>query len=328
MASSGSAALKRPRDHTNVNYHHFALTFDKQEVAQRMQDVRFVLVAGCWRRAEAMAQHLAARVFNGTVLDKRELERLTKSASSRFTLFKVGPVLVSDHGMGPASMSIALHELLIMCQVAGVIDKITLLRFGTSGGVGVSKGTLCVTNKSFDSMLQDFVELKICLRVVRRPVVIDAQTSALLERLAREELRRLHAAEACTDDNDEARKTLEELGNLREFEVAAGATIGTCDFYEEQGRTNGAICEHTHEDKMRFLQAARDAGVINMEMESNHLSAMCHHLGVAHGIVCVALNNRLADDKVTLSEREHEQFVARLAWILSLFIVHKLRSAN
>jgi len=112
------------------HYHHYSLTFDSNQLAQRLKDVRFLLVAGCWRRAQAQAEYLAERTFNGVELAAQKVELLTE-ASSRFTLFKVGPVLLSDHGMGAASMSIALHELFCMCGQAKVMDRITLIRFGT-----------------------------------------------------------------------------------------------------------------------------------------------------------------------------------------------------
>lgn len=45
------------------------------------------------------------------------------------------------------------------------------------------------------------------------------------------------------------------------------------DFYEGQGRLDGAICEYTLEDKMKFLQDAHAAGVRNIEMESLQFGA-------------------------------------------------------
>lgn len=118
---------KMPED---TNYHHYSLTFKPDEVRHRFKDVRFVLVAGCSQRVEAQAYYLADRLFTGVTAAPYPLERLTKSRS-RFTLFKLGPCLLSNHGMGSASMSIAMHELFLMCQQAGVIGLITVLRFGT-----------------------------------------------------------------------------------------------------------------------------------------------------------------------------------------------------
>lgn len=117
-------------NHEEINYHHYSLVFDPSEVKQRFRDVRVVLVAGCSQRVEAQANYLAEKLFNGNEMSKYPLERMTKERS-RFTLFKLGPCLMSNHGMGSASMSIALHELFLMCQQAEVITLITVLRFGT-----------------------------------------------------------------------------------------------------------------------------------------------------------------------------------------------------
>lgn len=167
-----------------------------------------------------------------------------------------------------------------------------------------------MTNRALDPLFQDFIELKICNNVVRRPCVMDLDTAELIEKLA----------------NDF--KYSADLVNLGEFEIRSGATIGTNDFYEEQGRTNGAICDHTDEDKMRFLEEASELGVINMEMESNFLAAMCHKLGVKFGVICVALNNRLESDKVDLSHDEISLFEKRLFWLNTLFIENQSSQSN
>lgn len=166
-------------------------------------------------------------------------------------------------------------------------------------------GTICVTNKALDAFFQEFVELKICMRLVKRPCVMDLITASKLEELCKQE------------------PNWQQLG---EYEVRSGATVATNDFYEEQARTNGAICEHSLEDKMRFLERARELGVINMEMECNHLAAMCHKLNVSFGIIDVALTNRLINDKVELTREQMALFERRLFWLNLLFIRHKLSS--
>ena len=114
----------------NNSYHHYSLIFDPDEITHLFKDVRFLLVAGCSQRAKSMGSYLVEKLFDGIELSKHQLKQLTKP-DSRFTLFKLGPVLLSNHGMGCASMSIALHELFLMCQQANILNLITLLRFGT-----------------------------------------------------------------------------------------------------------------------------------------------------------------------------------------------------
>ncbi len=44
--------------------------------------------------------------------------------------------------------------------------------------------------------------------------------------------------------------------------------MGTNDFYEEQGRTDGYLCEFTEDDHALFLKQCFEKGVRNIEMES------------------------------------------------------------
>ena len=68
------------------------------------------------------------------------------------------------------------------------------------------------------------------------------------------------------------------------------------DFYEGQGRLDGAICEYTVSDKMEYLQRAHKSGVVNIEMESLQFGAFCHKIGVRSAVICVAILNRLEGD--------------------------------
>ena len=54
-------------------------------------------------------------------------------------MFKLGPVLTLNHGMGFGSASIALHEVAKLLRYAGATDY-DFIRMGTSGGLGVEPG--------------------------------------------------------------------------------------------------------------------------------------------------------------------------------------------
>lgn len=299
-----------------ICYHHYSFTFDSEQVGQRIADVRVVLIAGSGARALAQAEYLAERLETGAKRNQEsqlyELEQLTKQ-TSRFVLYKVGPVLVGDHGMGGASLTITLHELFLMCKEANILNKIALIRFGTCGGIGVPPGSLCITNRAVDPLFRDYVELKICLRLVRRDCVMDQQTAAILVKLARE--------------GQQQDSQLDQY-DIGKFQVHSGATIATNDFYEEQARMTGAICEHSQEDRQNFLDKAKSEGVINAEMESNYLAAMCHKLGVSFGVVCVTLVDRLKDDKIIYTSEQMAQYQRRLFWLNLMFIRHKLGSSK
>ena len=68
------------------------------------------------------------------------------------------------------------------------------------------------------------------------------------------------------------------------------------DFYEGQGRLDGAICEYTEQDKMDYLERASEKGVRNIEMESLQFGSFCNKINVRSIVICVALLNRLKGD--------------------------------
>lgn len=51
------------------------------------------------------------------------------------------------------------------------------------------------------------------------------------------------------------------------YDTITGKTMCTYDFYEGQGRIDGAFCEFTETDKMEYLEKLREFGVVNIEME-------------------------------------------------------------
>lgn len=92
------------------------------------------------------------------------------------------------------------------------------------------------------------------------------------------------------------------------------------DFYEGQGRLDGAICEYTEDDKMDFLKRASREGVRNIEMESLQFGAFCNKIGVRSIVICVALLNRLNGDQVKSSMAELKQFEERPVDVIIEFI--------
>jgi uridine phosphorylase len=58
--------------------------------------------------------------------------------TDRYSMFKIGPVLCLNHGIGGPSLSIVLNEILKLLLYAEAKD-FTFFRLGTSGGIGIEK---------------------------------------------------------------------------------------------------------------------------------------------------------------------------------------------
>lgn len=104
------------------------------------------------------------------------------------------------------------------------------------------------------------------------------------------------------------------------YDTFIGKTQCTNDFYEGQGRLDGAFCEFSEADKMAYLQKLRDNGVINIEMESTIFAALTHHAGIKAAVVCVAMLNRLNGDQVNAPKEVMHEWQQRPQILVSRYI--------
>lgn len=255
-------------------------------------DVKYVCMGGSPNRAEAFAVKAAQEL--GVAVPEGGPQPIGKT--ERFSLYKVGPVISVSHGMGMPSMSILLHELAKLLHYAGC-EETKWIRIGTSGGVGVEPGTVVVSNGAVNGELQPtFEQIELGQRK-QYPAELDGN-------LAQEIL------DASGDD----------------IRAVLGKTMGTDDFYEGQGRRDGALEPgYSEAEKMAFLQRAHEAGVRNIEMESVAFAAFCLRAGIPAAIVCAALLNRLEGDQVTSTGEQLGQFSENAQQVVLNYIRSQLQ---
>merc|ERR1712150_221886 len=107
-----------------------------------------------------------------------------------------------------------------------------------------------------------------------------------------------------------------------------GKTMCTNDFYEEQGRLDGAVCDFAEKEKQQFLREAYSKGVRNIEMESLCFAAFCHRLQIKGAVMAVTLVDRFVEDQCCSSAETRQQWELRLVRILSRFVVKKMKEEN
>lgn len=275
--------------------YHLALSTETHPLKEMFGDVKFVCMGGTWQRMLHLAEFL--KIGLGIKLPAGAQLSDISRASGRYALYKVGPVIAVSHGIGAPSVSILMHELFKLLHYAQCTD-VTLLRLGNSGGIGIAPGTVVVSTGAVNGLLKEETDVFILGERVTRPCVLDAD-------LVREIV-------------DIGQKTLPQLTIVR------GKTLCANDFYEGQGRVDGAFCSYTVEQKRRFLEKIRGMGVINMEMTACEFSAMCHIAGVKGAIVCVTLLDRLEGDHVDTRGQEIIDIQNRPHELTLQFIRYKL----
>ncbi len=272
--------------------HYYHLGFSSaQNLPELFGDVRFVLFGGSNDRMRVIAQSFADSFWPLPL--GQALEPI--GSTTRYHMYKVGPILCFAHGMGMPTFSIMLHETAKLLAAAGAKD-VVMIRLGTSGGVGVPGGTIVVTKDSVNGLLEPYYEIPILGKLVRRPSVLDETVSSAL--LA-------HA---------------ERLG----YSSVLGSTMSVDCFYEGQGRLDGAICHYENKDKLEFLAKAHEKGVRNIEMESLMFGAFCQELGIRGGVICCTLLNRLDGDQVTMTPEQYRDWMASVIAVVKGYVAETL----
>ncbi|KAG7391708.1 Uridine phosphorylase 2 [Phytophthora pseudosyringae] len=280
--------------HSDVLFH-IGLTCSQEErrhVVATFGDVKFFVTGGSAERMTHFAHSVAKELGVATPYG---YQLAPIGSTSRYTLYKVGPVLVANHGIGMPSISILLHEVTKLLEYAGAHGA-TYIRMGTSGGVGVEPGTVVITSEGVNNRMESVDEVAVLGSTVLRPSIC----------------------------SPEVREEIIAAAKQVDLPYAVGKTLSCNDFYEGQGRLDGAICEYTLEDKMAFLQKLADAGVRNIEMEARLMAGFCHRLNIPVAVVCVTLLNRLNGDQVLSSHETLQDFERRPAAVLLHYIKTKI----
>ncbi|CAK8693141.1 unnamed protein product [Clavelina lepadiformis] len=297
MNAAQRMTLNSQLDGNDFLYHIGLSTED--DLAERFSDVKFVCMGGKPERMRNFANliyDVLGRPKNcefDTVAsgDELELKDLGKAAG-RYSFFKVGPVISASHGIGAASMSVILHELLKLTHYAGCTD-VTFIRVGTSGGLGIEPGTSILTEQAYTGQVEPFYTQVACGREIK------------------------YDSKAPLDVAERLRECARTLGHP----AMVGSTLSTNDFFEEQGRLDGALCSYKEKDKMEFIKRCHDKfGIKNMEMESACFIAMCNRANVNCAVICVTIVNRLMGDVISTSHEELKSWEDRPQNIVAEFI--------
>jgi uridine phosphorylase len=262
------------------NLYHFGLS-TSQPLRDIFKDVEYVCMMGSEDRNRAFASKLPS------LFPDAPAESATKNLASagRGNLFKVGKVMCLSHGMGNPSCLIFLHEVAKLCYWAGLdFDKLVFIRLGTCGGVGVPAGSVVVTDQALDGELQPGYDHVACGVKKRWP------------------------AQAEPDLNKAIVEASADIG----FLVTVGNTMSTDDYYEGQGRLDGALQSwYGEEDKMALLKKAEGLGVKNIEMEATCFFFFFNRLGARAAIIGGALLDRLGGDQHSHTPQEIKAYSAR-----------------
>ncbi|XP_043217276.1 uridine phosphorylase 1-like [Amphibalanus amphitrite] len=286
------------REMTSDILYHLALGSGSHDLHAMFGDVKFVCMGGTPRRMEQFAHFIMKEIGYQLPTGAQLLD--ISLHSYRYSMFKVGPVLSVSHGMGMPSVGILLHEMIKLMYHARVKNP-TFFRLGTCGGIGIDGGNLVITESAVDGLMNPYLEQAILGEIQKRPGLLDPELAAELKALSTPE---------------------------DPWQIYSGKTMCTTDFYEGQGRLDGAFCDYTEEDKFDFLRKIHAEGIINMEMESLMFAALCHHAGIRGAVICVTLLNRMKGDQVTAEKSQQMEWQEYPQRLVARYIRQQLEAAD
>uniref|UniRef100_A0A0A9Z8J9 Uridine phosphorylase 1 n=1 Tax=Lygus hesperus TaxID=30085 RepID=A0A0A9Z8J9_LYGHE len=270
--------------------YHLALGSGSHDLVEMFGDVKFVCMGGTPKRMEQFAYYIMGEI--GHKLPTGTQLQDISQYSYRYSMYKVGPVLSISHGMGIPSIGILLHEVIKLMFHAKVKDPV-FFRIGTSGGIGLEGGTVVISEQAVDGLLRPYFELPVLGKLVQRPALLD-------KKLVRE-LKALHHPED-------------------PYDTVTGKTLCTTDFYEGQGRLDGAFCDFNENEKMAYLEQIQKANVVNMEMESLAFAALTHNAGIRSSVICVTIVDRLKGDQIHSPKEVLDEWQERPQKLVSRYI--------
>ncbi len=275
-------------------YYHLGLTSRDPMIAQ-LHDVRTVVLAGSGPRVVELARRWSELRAGAPLLALPKEER--------FVTRLCDGVLFVSHGMGMASASIALQELmrLMFLVTRGdleALDEVLWVRIGTSGGVGIPPGSVVVTTEAVMADLRPF------------RVLDGAQGERPFDgTFPRDVVDEIVAANGGTGGG-----------------LTTGRTVSGNDFFLEQFRLDGAVRLHTAEQKDAWLRWIHSHGVRNIEMEGAMLAGYLNHWGFPRfAMICCTLLDRLQSDQVAASADELRAYNERAGTAL---FAHLLSSGS
>ena len=247
-------------------------------------NVKFVCMGGSPDRAYELAKKIEEKSDKTSTIEQF-------GKTERTSLYKIGNVISMSHGMGMPSILIFLHEVTKLLEYAGCIDYV-FLRIGTSGGIGIEPGTIVLTTEAVNSNFKSIFDHQVLDKTYSFTTNLDSNLIARIQ--------------SCF-------KTTNSL--------VLGKTLGTDDFYEGQGRLDGALAPlYTDIEKQDYLQRAFMIGVRNIEMESTAFAAFCMRADIPSVIICVALINRLNGDQILATKEEMKLYTDNLLDFVAGFI--------
>lgn len=260
---------------------------DKAFAQSQFHHVRVVLLCGTISRAKKLAQCFG-----------NDACQYDYSRTDRFTvLLPVPSVLIATHGIGLGSIDCLLNDLHHLLTIS-TVSNFCYLRIGSSGGLGISPGTIVVTRNALNGCLKPEMSLAVLGSTTYLPAKLDISLS---------------------------QKLFTFLEEQSSFQCVMGDTLCAETFFDTQARTDGANPLFSSDQADAFLKHCHKVGVKNIEMESLPLATFATRTRVPAAVVCATFVDRLVNQTPTehaakLAEYENNVVIGVTEFVKKTFV--------
>ncbi|CAG9838217.1 unnamed protein product [Diabrotica balteata] len=293
---SNENAVKNPHlaGLENDYLYHIALDTETMNLVEAFGDTKFVCMGGSPKKMYMFAKYIMEEIGHKLPFGTKLLDISEKG--DRYSMYKVGPVISVNHGMGCPTIGILLNELIKLMYYAKCKNPV-FFRLGTCGSIGSKPGTVIISEDACDGMLQKEYSIPVLGKLLTRSTELDKQLWQELKSLS------------LPDD---------------EFEVISGTTMCTNDFYEGQARADGAFCDYTVEDQINYLKSLQRKNIVNIEMESTAFAAFTKAAGIKSGVICLSVQDVLEGDEISVPKEVMDKWQARPQILVARYIKQHL----
>ncbi|XP_050509121.1 uridine phosphorylase 1-like [Diabrotica virgifera virgifera] len=274
----------------NDYLYHIALDTETMNLVEAFGDTKFICMGGSPKKMYLFAKYIMKEIGHKLPFGTKLLDISEKG--DRYCMYKVGPVVSVNHGMGCPTMGILLNELIKLMYYAKCKNPM-FFRLGTCGGIGSKPGTVIISEDACDGMLQKEYHIPVLGKIIKRSTELDKELCQELKSLS-------------SPDDD--------------FQVISGITMCTNDFYEGQARTDGAFCEYKVKEQMNYLRSLQSKNIVNIEMESTAFAAFTKAAGIRSGVICLNVRDVLEGDKIYVSKELINKWQARTQILVARYI--------
>jgi len=271
-------------------YLHSLKMYLTETTLAKFRGIRQVILQGSAERSLSLAKTLAQQLDN---IDSNYFIPVDLIPSSKYVAYRVKDILLVSHGMGNPSILTLLDSLSKIMLLAGN-KQLEYIRVGTSGGIGVTPGSVVITHTAY---------------------MPDLTCGYRISPLGKD------ITYATTMNSDLNTRIMHSQPQNLGFNILIGNTATADDFYLGQARFDGAIKQqYTKAEQRVYFEKLQALNIMNFDMEATAIAMFGNRAQIPATMIASIIVNRLDTDQVTATHDQMLQYTLNAQQVISNYL--------